>query len=100
METTQNNGLYGQVVVMTPPQIEAIVDMAVKKAMAAYSEQASSAQPAPRYVYGIGGIASLFGVTKQTAQAYKNTWLAPAVMQRGKHIMTDANKAMELFNAR
>ena len=35
-----------------------------------------------RYVYGLKGIQSLFGCSHLTAQRYKDTFLAPAVMQQ------------------
>lgn len=53
-----------------------------------------------RYVYGIRGISELFNVSIVTAQKYKNTFLAPAVSQRGRKVLTDVEKAWELFNER
>lgn len=53
-----------------------------------------------RYVYGIRGIRELFNVSHPTALKYKNTFLKPAVVQRGRKIIVDAEKAMELFNER
>lgn len=50
-----------------------------------------------RYVYGLQGICDLFGVCKTTAMLYKNTFLAPAVSQRGRTIVVDADKALQLF---
>ena len=52
----------------------------------------------PKYVYGIGGIAELFGVSTVTAGRYKKTFLGDAVTQRGKIIITDTEKAMAKFN--
>ena len=52
-----------------------------------------------RCVYGLRGISELFNVSLVTAQKYKNTFLAPAISQRGRKIVTDVAKAMELFNA-
>lgn len=52
------------------------------------------------YAYGLNGICELFGVSKNTASKYKNTWLAPAVMQRGNQIIVNRKMALELFNAR
>lgn len=49
------------------------------------------------YVYGLRGIQQLFGISHKTAQAWKNTWLAPACMQYGKTIIVDREKAVELF---
>lgn len=50
-----------------------------------------------RLVYGLNGICELFGVSRVTAIRYKNTWLKPAVSQRGKTIITDAGLALQLF---
>ena len=52
---------------------------------------------AKRYVYGLKGIQSLFGCSHLTAQRYKDTFLKPAVMQQGRKIVVDAEKAMDLF---
>lgn len=50
-----------------------------------------------KYVYGIAGIRKLFGVSHVTAQRYKDGILRDAVSQRGRVIVTDVEKAMELF---
>lgn len=49
------------------------------------------------YIHGLRGIQQLFGVSHKTAQAWKNTWLAPACSQLGKTIIIDRDKAVELF---
>lgn len=49
------------------------------------------------FVYGLRGIRDLFGVSHKTAQAYKNTFLAPACDQVGRTIIVDKKKAIELF---
>lgn len=51
----------------------------------------------PALVYGLRGIMDLFGVKKNTAQNYKNTWLKPAVHQVGKKIIVNVPEALELF---
>ena len=50
-----------------------------------------------RLVYGIVGIERLFGVSHKTAQEWKDSWLQPAVKQRGRKIVTDVSYAMKLF---
>lgn len=50
-----------------------------------------------RYVYGIAGIRELFGVSHVTAQRYKDGIIRDAVSQQGRVIVTDAEKAMQLF---
>ena len=49
------------------------------------------------FVYGLRGIRELFGVSHKTAQAWKNTWLAPACDQVGRTIIVDKKKALDLF---
>lgn len=49
------------------------------------------------YVYGLRGIQKLFDVSHKTAQRYKDTFLAPAVMQNGRKIMVDKRMALELW---
>lgn len=51
-----------------------------------------------RYVYGLSGIRKLFNVSHVTAQKYKDTILRDAVSQQGRVIVTDVDKAMELFS--
>jgi hypothetical protein len=53
----------------------------------------------PALVYGLRGIQELFGVGKNTAQTYKNTWLKPAVSQIGKKIIVNVSQALELYSA-
>lgn len=50
------------------------------------------------YAYGLKGIRQLFGVSHTTAQRYKDTFLKPAVKQNGRVIVTDVERAMQLFN--
>lgn len=52
-----------------------------------------------RYIYGLRGIMQLFGVSHKTAQAWKNTFLAPACSQVGRTIIVNRDKAIELFEA-
>ena len=48
-------------------------------------------------VYGIKGIEGLFNVSHKTAQQYKDTFLKPAISQKGRKIVVDADLAMKLF---
>ena len=57
-------------------------------------------EPEKVYVYGLRGIRKLFNVSHATAQRYKDTVIQDAVLQQGRKIIVDANKAMELFNAK
>lgn len=52
-------------------------------------------------VYGINGIASLFGCSRTYAQRLKSSGaLAPAIRQEGRKIICDAKLALELFGNR
>ena len=53
--------------------------------------------PDRRYVKGVTGIANLFGCSNPTAQKLKKTIIKEAVTQNGRVIITDAEKAVELF---
>lgn len=50
-----------------------------------------------RILYGIAGIEDFFGVSHKTAWGWKEGWMKPAVKQRGRKIMVDADYAMILF---
>lgn len=54
-------------------------------------------QDEKEYLLGLAGIQREFGVSHKTAQAWKNTWLAPAIEQMGKTILCDKAMAHELF---
>lgn len=90
-----------QLTIMTEAQLK---EFATEVARATLAEKEAETnlpkKSGKRYVYGLRGISELFNVSIVTAQKYKNTFLAPAVSQRSRKIVTDAAKAMELFNAR
>lgn len=67
-------------------------------ARAGIPEEIQTADFSKGYVYGLKGIRQLFGVSHATAQHYKDTFLKPAVRQRGRKIVIDVVKAMELFD--
>lgn len=54
-------------------------------------------QPEKKYVYGIAGIAELFGCSKTTANAIKQSGkIDKAIIQIGRKIAVDAELAMSL----
>ena len=57
-------------------------------------------QEAKEYLFGLKGIETEFGVSHKCAQAWKNSWLAPAIEQTGKVILCDKAMAHELFKQR
>ena len=83
---------------ITAEDLEKVIDMAIDKALKA-SRQIER-ENLPPYIHGLQGIADLFGVSKVTAQKYKNTWLADAVKQNGKTLLTNTEMALKLFNER
>ncbi len=54
-------------------------------------------QTSTRYVYGLRGIQDLLHCSHTQAQRYKDGLLKPAVMQNGRKIVVDADKALALF---
>lgn len=81
---------------ITAEDLIEVIELAVEKALEASKEVEK--RELPKYVHGLQGIADLFNVTKVTAQKYKNTWLAGAVKQNGKTLLTDTEMALKLFN--
>lgn len=63
-------------------------------------ETVSTPEQSKRLVYGLRGIRTLFNVSHATAQRYKDTIIKDAVLQNGRKIIVDADKALELFNAK
>lgn len=77
-----------------------IIDMTIGELFAAIDEHmAEQARPAKRMVYGIAGIASVFGCSLSTAQRIKSSGrIDEAIMQTGRIIAVDADKAIKMFN--
>ena len=80
---------------ITADDLRNAINDAVEKAIGA-SRQVEQRE-LPKHVHGLQGIADLFGVSKVTAQKYKNTWLADAVAQNGKVLLTNTETALKLF---
>lgn len=57
----------------------------------------SGPAPTGRLTYGIKGIEELFGVSHKTAQRLKDHDIKEAVVQNGRMIVVDVDKAMRLF---
>ncbi len=69
----------------------------LKSVIAGELKTHAKVEPPHHYVSGLKGIEKMFGVSHATAQAYKNTFLAPACTQRGKNILVDQELAIKLF---
>ena len=52
----------------------------------------------PDTIWGVMGIAFLFGVSVSTIHRWKKTWLAPAVWKEGRYLVADTEKAIKLFS--
>lgn len=63
-------------------------------------QKTEARQTSGRLVYGLKGIADLFGVSHLTAQRYKDSLIKETVRQNGRKIVTDVDLALELFNER
>lgn len=64
-------------------------------------EKPQDREPAKRFVYGIGGIAQLFGCSTTTANRIKKSGkIDEAVYQSGRTITVDADLALRLMKER
>lgn len=64
------------------------------------SSQSNVERSTGRLVYGLKGVADLFGCSHKTAQYYKDHIIREAVSQNGRKIVVDADLALKLFNER
>ncbi|MGN0223658.1 MAG: DUF3853 family protein [Muribaculaceae bacterium] len=91
-----------QIVFVTTEQLQDFATNIVRQTIAALRATDELPDEKPKsetkYCYGLHGIMSLFNVSVCTAQRYKNTFLQPAVIQRGHKIMVDVEKALQLYN--
>ena len=53
----------------------------------------------PRTVHGLQGLADLLGVSMSTVKRYRGL-LSPAIAQRGRSIVVDTDKALQLWAGR
>lgn len=62
-------------------------------------QEVKKLNPEKRYVYGIDGLALLFGCSRSKAVRIKQSGkIDAAIKQNGRKIIVDANLAIELFN--
>lgn len=69
----------------------------LKEALKSNEAQKTVEPKKVEYVKGLKGIRELFGVSHVTAHKYKETILKDAVIQNGRVILVDKNKAFKLF---
>lgn len=80
---------------LTVAQLAEIIDRAVEESLARRQSQSDNT---PRYVYGIKGIASIFGVSERQARYIKSSGaISKAIRQQGRTIITDVHLALQLF---
>ena len=84
-------------ITLTSEQLKELISQITKELKEEVNTETATTKTR-RYVYGLRGIANLFHVSLPTAQKYKNTFLAPAVTQRGRKIAIDVEKAIECYN--
>lgn len=59
----------------------------------------SGREPATRVVHGLQGLADLLGTSVSTVKRYRDL-LSPAIAQRGRTVVVDADKALRLWSGR
>lgn len=86
-----------QVVTLSVHQLREIVSGAVNEAMEKARKSSEEKQEAPTYWKGLSDICKAIGCSKAQAIWYKKNVFAEAVMQCGRTILVDRDKALALF---
>lgn len=86
-----------QVIVMTVGLLKEFAHEVIRE-FKAVNEDKTPEVAETEYVYGLRGIRELFNVSHATAQRYKDTFLQPAISQRGRKITVDTALARSLFD--
>lgn len=88
-----------RIIDLTVAQLAEVIDKAVEESLTRRSSQPTD--NTPRFVYGIKGIAGIFGVSERQARYIKSSGvISKAIRQQGRTIITDAPLALELFGKR
>lgn len=86
-----------RIIDLTVAQLAEVIDRAVEESLRRRQPQETS----PRLVYGIKGIAAIFGVSERQARYIKSSGvISKAIRQQGRTIVTDADLALQLFGRR
>lgn len=86
-----------RIIDLTVAQLAEVIDKAVEESLSRRSQPTDNA---PRFVYGIKGIATIFGVSERQARYIKSSGVInKAIRQQGRTIITDAHMALQLFGA-
>lgn len=84
-----------RIIDLTVAQLAEVIDKAVEDSL---NRRSLPTDNAPRYVYGIKGIADIFGVSERQARYIKSSGIiSKAIRQQGRTIITDAHMALQLF---
>ena len=84
-----------RIIDLTVAQLAEVIDKAVEESLSRRSQPTDNA---PRFVYGIKGIATIFGVSERQARYIKSSGVInKAIRQQGRTIITDAHMALQLF---
>lgn len=88
-----------QIVMITADQLQEFAASVARETIAAIkSNPRVITEPEPEYRYGLRAIREMFGVCHTTAQRYKDTFLAPAIDQRGRKIRVNVALAQQLYS--
>ena len=84
-----------RIIDLTVAQLAEVIDKAVEESL---RRRQDSGQTQPQFVYGIKGIAQVFGVSERQARYIKSSGVInKAIRQQGRTIVTDADLALQLF---
>lgn len=89
-----------QIVMITADQLQEFATNIVRETLESIRTNPvpGTVAPTPEYRYGMRAIRELFGVCHTTAQRYKDTFLKPAIDQRGRKIRVDVALAQRLYD--
>lgn len=83
-----------RIIDLTVAQLAQVIDKAIEDSLRRRQPEDTT----PRHVYGIKGIAQIFGVSERQARYIKSSGvISKAIRQQGRTIITDAPLALELF---
>lgn len=84
-----------RIIDLTVAQLAEVIDRAVEESL---KRRQPTETNLPRLVYGIKGIAQIFGVSERQARYIKSSGVInKAIRQQGRTIITDADMALKLF---
>lgn len=86
-----------RIIDLTVAQLAEVIDKAVEESLRRRTTQETQS----RFVYGIKGIAEIFGVSERQARYIKSSGvISKAIRQQGRTIVTDVGMALQLFGTK